>query len=350
MTFATPTIISGDKSNIDVIAHELAHSWSGNLVTNASWQDFWLNEGWTTYLERRIQGSVHGEAMFHFSAIIGWKALRESVAKFDSNPGFTSLVVDLEGKDPDDAFSSVPYEKGFNFIFYLDNLVGREKWDKFIPHYFSKYREKSLTSQDFKATLLDFFIPDPDASKALEAVDWEKWYHSPGLPSPEPQFDTTLAEPCYALARKWESLVPLPPSHPSSDADDRFTPEPQDIQGWSSNQLVVFLERLTDFTTSLSPPLVQLLDATYHLSKTENAEVKSRFFTVGLKAQDVEVYDEVANWLGKVGRMKFVRPLYMLLAGVDRALAVRTFVRNRKFYHPICREIVRKDLKLEDIL
>ncbi|KAF8458443.1 leukotriene A-4 hydrolase [Terfezia claveryi] len=350
MTFATPTIISGDKSNIDVIAHELAHSWSGNLVTNASWQDFWLNEGWTTYLERRIQGSLHGEAKFHFSAIIGWKALRESVDQFGSDHEFTKLIVDLEGKDPDDAFSSVPYEKGFNFLFYLDNLVGREKWDKFIPHYFSKYRQKSLTSQDFRETLLDFFLPDPDAAKALEAVDWEKWYHSPGLPTPKPSFDTTLAEPCYALAQKWETLIPLP-FHPSSpDSDSRFTPSPQDIAGWSSEQLVVFLEKLTDLPTPLTPPLTQLMDATYSLSVTDNAEVKSRFFTVGLKAQDRELYDQVAFWLGKVGRMKFVRPLYRLLAGVNRTLAVRTFVKNRSFYHPICRDIVRKDLGLEEIL
>ena len=351
MTFATPTIISGDKSNIDVIAHELAHSWSGNLVTNASWQDFWLNEGWTTYLERRIQGSLYGEPEFHFSAIIGWKALRESVNEFGSNHEFTKLVVDLEGKDPDDAFSSVPYEKGFNFLFYLDNLVGREKWDKFIPHYFSKYRQKSLTSQDFRATLLDFFTPDPDATKALEAVDWEKWYHSPGLP-PKPSFDTTLAEPCYSLAQNWESLISQPPTslYSDSDSDSRFTPSPQDISGWSSDQLVVFLEKLTDLTTPLTPPLVQLMNATYNLSRTENAEIKSRFFTVGLKAQDREVYDDVASWLGTVGRMKFVRPLYRLLAGVDRALAVRTFVANRAFYHPICRESVRKDLGLEGIL
>lgn len=134
ITFATPTIIIGDKSKVDVIAHELAHSWSGNLVSNSSWGHFWLNEGWTTYLERRIQGILHGDARFHFSAIIGWKALKESVDLFGSDHEFTKLVMDLEGKDPDDSFSSVPYEKGFNFLFFLDGVVGRQKWDKFIPH------------------------------------------------------------------------------------------------------------------------------------------------------------------------------------------------------------------------
>jgi leukotriene-A4 hydrolase len=136
-TFATPTVVSGDRENIDVIAHELSHSWSGNLVSNASWEHFWLNEGWTTYLERRIGAAVHGESHRDFSAIIGWKALQDSVANFGEDHEFTKLVIDLKGKDPDDAFSSIPYEKGFHFLYYLEKLVGKSTWDKFIPHYFT---------------------------------------------------------------------------------------------------------------------------------------------------------------------------------------------------------------------
>lgn len=133
-TFATPTVISGDRQNVDVIAHELSHSWSGNLVSNASWEHFWLNEGWTTYLERRLQAVKHGEPARDFSAIIGWKALEDSINQYGEDHGFTKLVVDLKGKDPDDAFSSIPYEKGFTFLYYLEKLIGKDKWDKFIPH------------------------------------------------------------------------------------------------------------------------------------------------------------------------------------------------------------------------
>lgn len=103
-------------------------------MTNASWEHFWLNEGWTVYLERRILAAIHGEAYRHFSAIIGWKSLTDAVEHFGDDHEFTKLIVDLKGKDPDDAFSSVPYEKGFNFLFYLENLVGKSKFDKFIPH------------------------------------------------------------------------------------------------------------------------------------------------------------------------------------------------------------------------
>ena len=133
-TFATPTLISGDRANVDVIAHELAHSWSGNLVSNASFEHFWLNEGWTTYLERRIQAAIHGEPHRHFSAIIGWKALQDSIKQFGEDHEFTKLIVDLKGKDPDDAFSSIPYEKGFVFLYSLEKKLGMEKWDQFIPH------------------------------------------------------------------------------------------------------------------------------------------------------------------------------------------------------------------------
>lgn len=213
-TYATPTIISGDRENIDVIAHELSHSWSGNLVSNGSWEHFWLNEGWTTYLERRIQAAVHGEPHRDFSAIIGWKALEDSVKLFGKDHEFTKLIIDLKGKDPDDAFSSIPYEKGFHFLYYLEKLVGKPAFDKFIPHYFTTWAKKSLDSYDFKATLLDFYArggkgADTNVSKTLESVDWDTWFYAPGLP-PKPKFDTSMVDKCYALADKWEAGVSAP--------------------------------------------------------------------------------------------------------------------------------------------
>lgn len=133
-TFATGTIISGDRQNVHVIAHELAHSWSGNLVTNCSWEHFWLNEGWTTYLERRIQAEGSSEAHYDFAYIIGWSSLVNAVDRMGKTSETTQLIIDHRGKDPDELFSVIPYEKGAIFLRYLESLVGREKWDAFIPH------------------------------------------------------------------------------------------------------------------------------------------------------------------------------------------------------------------------
>lgn len=212
-TFATPTLISGDRQNVDVIAHELAHSWSGNLVTSCSWEHFWLNEGWTIYIERRIGAAIHGEPERDFSAIIGWKALEDSINHYGADHEYTKLIPNLQsGVDPDDAFSTVPYEKGFHFLYYLEKLVGRDAFDKFIPHYFSKYEGKSLDSYEFRDTFMAFFngLGDDEISKKVAGIDWEARFYDPGMP-PKPEFDTTYADQCYALAEKWKDPVRPPP-------------------------------------------------------------------------------------------------------------------------------------------
>ncbi|KAF2433615.1 putative leukotriene A-4 hydrolase like protein [Tothia fuscella] len=331
-TFATPTIISKDRQNVDVIAHELSHSWSGNLVSNASWEHFWLNEGWTTYLERRIQAEIHGEPFRDFSAIIGWKALQDSIERYGEDHEFTQLVIDLKGKDPDDAFSSVPYEKGFVFLYHLEKLIGKDKWDKFIPHYFTEFKFKSLDSYDFKACLLKFFESDKDASAKLEELDWDTWFYKPGYP-PKPDFDDSMVKVCYELADSWKN---------KSTTD--FKPSESDISSWLANQSVVFLEKLQTFEKSLPVDDIELMGKVYGFDKSANVELVSRYYGIGLKGECKSIYKPTAELLGTVGRMKFVRPLYRLLNEVDRELAVKTFEKNKEFYHPICRGMVEKDL------
>lgn len=293
-TFATPTIISGDRQNVDVIAHELSHSWSGNLVSNVSWEHFWLNEGWTIYLERRIIAELHGEAHRHFSAIIGWKGLEDSVELFGKDHEFTKLVPNLRGKDPDDAFSQVPYEKGSTFLWYIEKLVGRVKWDQFIPYYFRTFERRSLNSYDFKSTLLAFFSEDAEIYAKLIDLEWDQWFFAPGLP-PKPDFDTSLVDVCLKLASKWKARD--------------VQPKLSDIQDWSSNQTVVFLERIQEFDEPLDPRKVKLMGNAYGFDKSQNVEIASRYFQVGLRSRDDAVIQPTVDLLGKVGRMKFVRPL-----------------------------------------
>ncbi|OJD17966.1 leukotriene A-4 hydrolase [Emergomyces pasteurianus Ep9510] len=331
-TFATPSLISRDRQNVDVIAHELAHSWSGNLVTNASWEHFWLNEGWTTYLERRILAAVHGEPYRHFSAIIGWKALTESVERYGNDHEFTKLIVDLKGKDPDDAFSSIPYEKGFSFLFYLENLIGKDKFDLFIPHYFTKYKELSIDSYEFKSSIIEFFSSDSEAQALLTSLDWDKWFYSPGLP-PKPHFDTSLVDIVYDLAQKWRTA-----------SESGFTPAATDVEGLAANQLVVFLEQVLLFDKPLTADQSKSMGEVYGLAKSENAEVLNLYFQVGLKAGDKGVIEPTATLLASIGRMKYVRPLYRALNKLDRKIALEIFEKNKNFYHPICRGLVNKDL------
>ena len=235
-----------------------------------------------------------------------------------------------------------------------------------LSQYFTTFAQKSLDSYEFKSTLLDFFASDPAASKSLSIIDWDTWFYAPGFP-PKPDFDTSLVDVCYALATKWETL--------SDDSKTPgFQPSAADIDGWSANQIVVFLERLQLFEKPVRSEDVRVMGEEYGLSKSRNAEVLSRYFGVGLRARAREVYGPTAEFLGKIGRMKFCRPLYVLpsasvfflsplvmvvddylgghryrqLNEADHDLAIQTFEAHRDFYHPICRNMVEKDLYGKD--
>lgn len=346
-TFATPTLIAGDRQNVDVIAHELAHSWSGNLVTNASFEHFWLNEGWTVYLERRILRSIHGEKFRQLSAIIGWNDLKNSIKSMgESASRFSTLVQDLkDGTDPDDSFSTVPYEKGFNLLYHLEQLIGLEKFDPFIKHYFTMFKYKSLDTYQFLDCLYEFYANDHEL---LDSVDWDLWLYQPGLP-PMPKFDTQLVDECYDLASNWIKTIVNEPASMSS----KFSAK--DIAQFESNQNGVFLDTLASYegkdgftwSSENGQKAIELMSTIYSkYSTSQNAEVVFRWFRLLLTARVQKSYQPLADWIGTVGRMKFVRPSYTLLNKVDHQLAIDTFLKNENFYHPICKAMVKKDIGL----
>lgn len=208
---------------------------------------------------------------------------------------------------------------------------------------------KSLTSHEFKRNLLNFFLSSPSTHAKLNSqVDWETWFHSPGLPR-KPAYDSTLADVCYALAEKWESLVHNNSNRvpTSTKAAVVFRPDASDIQGWTANQVVVFLERVMIFPRPLPAPQAEVLGRTYSLTTSRNVEVTSRYYQIALQAGNKKMVPDVEKLLGEVGRMKFVRPLYRGLMRVDREEARRCFVDRRGFYHPICRGLVERDLGLD---
>ncbi|CAK9436123.1 uncharacterized protein LODBEIA_P06810 [Lodderomyces beijingensis] len=362
----TPTLICGDRSLVNVVAHELAHSWSGNLVTNSSWEHFWLNEGWTVYIERRILEAIavieakergkneadsraYGEQVRQFNAIIGWTDLENDLKSMGDNVDkYSTLVQNLKnGEDADDAFSTVPYEKGFNLLYLIEKTVGKAKFDEFIPQYFKHFRYKSLDTFQFLDFLYAHFKEQKDA---LDTIDWKKWLYAPGMPPVDPKFDTSLADVCFDLASKWYH-------HASSSEcakDDNF--KPSDISHFTSTQSIVFLDTLISYEKKQNfswknhhgktlKRMAHLYHDQYTLSS--NAEIRFRWYYLHVSGEIQEFKTKLGEFVGTTGRMKFVRPGYALLNQVDRDLAVEYFTKFENRYHPICRAMVKKDLGLK---
>jgi len=339
LTFATPTLLAGDRSLADVIAHEIAHSWTGNLVTNATWEHFWLNEGWTVWLERKILAQVKGDVDHaKVSAEIGWKHLRDDVALIEcgcapDGQDFTKLVWPLSDQDPDDAFSGVPYEKGFNTLNFLEEKVGKEAFEAYAQAYIEHFKYKSLTTGEFRDHFEQHF------AEAAPEVDWDVLFFGPGLPSFSPDFANVLSASARTLAQQWLHFdtTTSPPASPPTGSMD----------GWSSQMKCICLEALLDAAaaTPLADPTLHALDAAHGLSATTNAEIRFRWHRLCLASDVPWIVADVLAFVRAQGRMKFVRPLYRALAASHAGEeARRVFVEAAGGYHPIARKMIAADL------
>jgi leukotriene-A4 hydrolase len=331
ITFVTPTLLAGDRSLADVVAHEISHSWTGNLVANASWEHFWLNEGWTTWFQRKIMARIHKNSKFvDFDAIGGYKSLQEAVTLMPEK--FTSLVPILGDTDPDDYYSTVPYEKGFNLLYYLENKVGTPAFEQFFQAYLKEFAYKILTSEDFQDFFMAYFN---DRKKDIQDVDWKAWFHSPGMPPEEPYFDKSLSQSSELLAEQWLAVDTRGGMLPSSD-----------ISMWTSKQITCFLDALQGHPFSLAT--IQAMNKMYKFSASRNSEILFRYCQLALAAHDISILPVVVRFVTTQGRMKFTRPLYRSLNNMNRELAVSTFFKNFDLYHPICAKMVASDLKVEE--
>ncbi|AET38797.1 bifunctional aminopeptidase/epoxide hydrolase Ecym_3306 [Eremothecium cymbalariae DBVPG len=316
ITFTSPTVIAHDNSNHETLIRELTHSWSGSLVTNASWGHFWLNEGWAVYLERRIIEIIHGEPVRHLSALIGLIELEYEIAYI--LPEQSTALVQKITKDmnPEDLITCVPYEKGFNFLFYLENVLGgKEFFDPFIKYYFVKFAHQSVDTWLFLDTLFEFFS---DKKDILNHIDWETWLFGDGMP-PRQDYITILADVVYQLADRWIAKAIQFTSF------IEFTKEfsPADITQFNTNQLILFLNVITTcgsyckdlcFKWSAYPVAANALLKIYDiLTNSTNSEVICRVLYFKLIANLDSSCQQTIEWLGKVARLKYVRPLYCAL-------------------------------------
>ncbi|CAB4380433.1 unnamed protein product [Rhizophagus irregularis] len=342
LTFVTPTLLAKDRSLVDVVAHEISHSWMGNLVTTANWEHFWLNEGWTVFIERKIMGRLHGEKQSEFDAIIGWRALEEDIKLFGEDNPLTALQPVLKDVDPDDCFSSVPYEKGFNFLYHIQKVVGGpEFFEPYMKAHVKEFAGKSITTDEWKNFLYSFMEKNFGSEKkdTLDTIDWKGWLNSPGMPPVKNEFDQTLAKACNELAKRWNSAN-------SKGQFEEFSTS--DIENFTSEQKIVFLERILEYQP-LSHPAIIAMDKVYKFTTVHNSELRFRWQKICLLAEYEPIFPHVVKFVTEQGRMKFVRPLYRLLNNTKNgsSLAKKTFIENRSFYHPIAAAMIEKDILKE---
>lgn len=322
MVFLTPTVIKGDASGAQVVAHELAHSWTGNLITNKTNDHFWLNEGFTTYAERRIVEAVQGEDIAALNIGIGWKGLVDEMERFKDNVEFTKLLTNQEGVDPDDVYSQVPYEKGFQFLWRIERQIGRPAFDEFLKKYIAAFKFQSIDTYMF----LDFLkVNVPGIEKE---IDLKIWTEGTGIP-----FDAM--EPVSNIYKKIVSLA--------NEFKQGRMPSEEEVANWHGQEWELYLENLPK---SVEASQVTALDSRYRLSESKDYEVKVAFLQLAIASRCSEYYNIVEKTLKEVGRMKYLRPLYTALVQgnvkkeEEKIFAQRVFSEARETYHPIAQGVV----------
>jgi aminopeptidase N len=321
LTFATPTILAGDRSLVNLVAHELAHSWSGNLVTNATWNDFWLNEGFTVYFERRIMEAVAGRDYSEMLSLLGRQDLEATVAELP--PRDTHLLLDLAGRDPDEGATKLPYEKGYFLLRLIEETVGREKWDAFLRDYFDRHAFESMTTVRWIEELKAAF-PGID-----EKVELEKWINGPGIPANAPR----VTSDAFAKVEQQVSAF-----EGGTAAKELAT------KGWSTHEWIHFLRHLPK---SLTREQMSGLDAAFGFTKSGNSEILHEWLLRAIEQKYEPAYDALEAFLLRQGRRKFLKPLYEKLAetpeGLARAKAI--YAKARPMYHSVSYRTIDKILK-----
>ncbi|MEE8537986.1 MAG: M1 family metallopeptidase, partial [Acidobacteriota bacterium] len=326
LTFATPTILAGDRSLVSLVAHELAHSWSGNLVTNATWADAWLNEGFTVYLERRILEAIYGRQRSEMEAALGKQDLLEEIPTLE--PGFSALYnTSLTDRDPDDGFNHVPYEKGYLLLRMLDEATGRQAFDTFLKRWFDDNAFQSRTTQQFEAALHEQLLDgDEDQARSLLIHDW---LYEPGVPENAPTPESDAFARIETVARAFLSGE---------------TPA-EDLPGakWTTHEWQHFLRSLPD---DLPAGKMGELDAAWALARTGNSEILMEWLLHTVHSRYEPAYPALEAFLTGQGRRKFLKPLYteLIRTPEGRARALAIYARARPLYHLVACQTIDKIL------
>jgi leukotriene-A4 hydrolase len=327
LTFLTPTSVIGDKSGVALIAHELAHSWSGNLVTNATWRDFWLNEGTTTYLTYRIMDEVFGARRGNMERVLGQQDLAVAFAQA-AREGDKALAYDQRGRDPDETFSQVPYERGYLLLAYLESKFGRAKFDAYLRAWFDENAFQSKTTEDFVAfTEARLLAPNPGIVPREKLLEW---VYAPAMP----------ADAVYAQSDAFTKVDGQRAAFLAGSLPARQLPGKK----WSSHEWQHFLDNMPPTVTAAQ---LGALDRQFALTKAMDSTIAVSWFRLAIRHGYAPALPAVERFLLTVGRMRYLNPLYRELAKTPdgRAMARRVFEKARPMYHPIAQAGVERLLK-----
>ena len=323
LTFATPTILAGDRSLVSLVAHELAHSWSGNLVTNATWDDFWLNEGFTVYFEERIMESLYGRDYSEMLATLSLQDLRDEIESItaSANPEDTKLKLDLEGRNPDDGMTSIAYDKGYYFLRLLEEKVGRDAFDAFLKDYFTSNAFHSMTTEAFIVQLNEKLF-EKNGIMVDEQL-YKNWIYGTGLPDNCPQPVSDKFEKVEDVLKSWET---------GTSIQALITPEDVITKKWSSHEWIHFLRNLPE---NMTLEQMNTLDEYFQFTYSGNSEVLTAWMVHVIKHQYEPGYKNMENFLVHTGRRKFLTPLYGEMAKTETGLkmAKEIYTKARPNYH-----------------
>ena len=321
LTFANPTLLAGDRSLVSVIAHELAHSWSGNLVTNAAWEDFWLNEGFTVYFENRIMEELYGKEVADMLAIIEFQELESEMndISHSEHPEDTQLKLKLESRNPDDGMTSIAYVKGAFFLKTLEQKVGRELFDKFLKSYFKKFSFKTITTEDF-VNYLNSELLNPNNIE----FNTKEWIYENGIPNNCVKLTSARFDIVNKLADRFAKGEDI---FKTKRKKDKITRDKFNTQEW-----LTFIRRLPK---KMDPAQLKKLDDNLNFKGWGNSEIMTEWYILGINSDYKGIRPEMKRFLYKVGRRKYIAPLYGALIKTPENLlwAKKIFLRANVSYH-----------------
>ncbi len=341
LTFLTPSLLAGDKSLVSVAIHEIIHSWSGNLVTNLNWEHFWLNEGFTKFIERKVIGRLRGEPVRELLAHVGYAELKDNIRLVGETSHLTSLSPRLKGLSPNDAYTRVPYEKGHAFLYHLEKIVGGpQNFDPYLHAHIQHFASQSITTAQWKEFLLNYFDDQDLESK----VDFDAWLKNPGMPPVDPGHDQTLLQPVKDLMVQWTSETE--PTVPWTSLNVHQKGKTRHIFHLYI-YLVMFLELLDQQTKGeLAHETIAKIESEYVPSDLHNVEIALKWYLLCIHNSYSPALQLAANFATTNGPKKYCRPILREMAkmATSRDLALTTFEEHQSFYHPQCRRMIASDL------